>query len=234
MTTIARASSRARSSASMRRRNSRTIRAPMPTAIPTTSTSRGGSPSSSAPIRTIATPASPISMARTCRPWPAARRRPIVANEKYCTQPGAARRTGNLPSRRAQGVHSADDVVLTAMGPGAEQFHGRIDNTRVFRVMATALGLAPVRARDKGASRGSRHPRAEPIRRRRALLGVAVALLGARLARTSSSLTSTSSTRASAFAATNSPTRARAQGQAGHRCAATWRRRSKPKATSSC
>ena len=27
------------------------------------------------------------------------------------------------------------------MGPGAEQFHGRIDNTRVFRIMATALGL---------------------------------------------------------------------------------------------
>ena len=40
-----------------------------------------------------------------------------------------------------QGVHSADDVVLTAMGPGAEMFRGRIDNTRVFRVMATALGL---------------------------------------------------------------------------------------------
>ena len=39
------------------------------------------------------------------------------------------------------GVHAADDVVLTAMGPGAEQFRGRIDNTRVFRVMATALGL---------------------------------------------------------------------------------------------
>ena len=39
------------------------------------------------------------------------------------------------------GVHAADDVILTAMGPGAEQFRGRIENTRVFRVMATALGL---------------------------------------------------------------------------------------------
>ena len=28
------------------------------------------------------------------------------------------------------------------MGPGAELFRGRIDNTRVFKVMATALGLA--------------------------------------------------------------------------------------------
>jgi alkaline phosphatase len=67
----------------------------------------------------------------------------FIANEKYCTVPGAARRTGNLPPDAAQGVHSGDDVLLTAMGPGAEQFHGRIDNTRVFRAMATALGLAP-------------------------------------------------------------------------------------------
>ena len=37
----------------------------------------------------------------------------------------------------------ADDVVLTAIGPGAEQFHGRIDNTRVFRAMVGALGLGP-------------------------------------------------------------------------------------------
>ena len=65
-----------------------------------------------------------------------------VANEQYCV-PGAIRRTGNLPFGLNQGVHSADDVVLTAMGPGAELFRGRIDNTRVFRVMTTALGLAP-------------------------------------------------------------------------------------------
>ena len=65
-----------------------------------------------------------------------------VANEKYCNVPGAARRPGNLPFDQPQGVHSADDVVLTAMGPGAELFRGRIDNTRVFRNMVTALGLA--------------------------------------------------------------------------------------------
>jgi alkaline phosphatase len=67
--------------------------------------------------------------------------RDFVANEKYCNLPGAARRTGNLPLNVNAGVHAADDVVLTAMGPGAELFHGRIDNTRVFRIMATALGL---------------------------------------------------------------------------------------------
>src|SRR5882762_2697844 len=67
--------------------------------------------------------------------------RDFVANEKYCNMPGAARRTGNLPFNVNSGVHAADDVVLTASGPGAEMFHGRIDNTRVFRIMATALGL---------------------------------------------------------------------------------------------
>ena len=65
-----------------------------------------------------------------------------VANETFCT-PQAMRMQGNLPFTQPQGVHSADDVVLTAMGPGAELFRGRIDNTRVFRVMATALGLGP-------------------------------------------------------------------------------------------
>ena len=65
-----------------------------------------------------------------------------VANEKYCV-PGAVRRTGNLPFNMNSGVHAADDVVLTAMGPGAEQFRGRIDNTRIFRYITTALGLAP-------------------------------------------------------------------------------------------
>jgi alkaline phosphatase len=64
-----------------------------------------------------------------------------IANEENCKQPGALRRTGNLPFPVTAGVHAADDVVLTAMGPGAEQFRGRIDNTRVFRIMATALGL---------------------------------------------------------------------------------------------
>jgi alkaline phosphatase len=65
-----------------------------------------------------------------------------VVNEVFCT-PNATRMEGNLPFAAPQGVHAADDVVLTAMGPGAELFRGRIDNTRVFRVMADALGLAP-------------------------------------------------------------------------------------------
>ncbi|MEZ5853518.1 MAG: hypothetical protein R3D67_01765 [Hyphomicrobiaceae bacterium] len=51
------------------------------------------------------------------------------------------RRTGNLPVGARGGVHSGEDVVLTAVGPGASFFHGRIDNTRVFRGIVEALGL---------------------------------------------------------------------------------------------
>lgn len=65
-----------------------------------------------------------------------------VENPKDCERPGAVHITGNLPFDANSGVHSGDDVVLTAMGPGSEVFHGRLDNTRVFRAMATALGLA--------------------------------------------------------------------------------------------
>lgn len=65
---------------------------------------------------------------------------PAVANEVYCKR-GSARRIGNLPITSRNGVHAADDVVLTAMGPGADVLHGRRDNTFVFRAMARALGL---------------------------------------------------------------------------------------------
>lgn len=65
-----------------------------------------------------------------------------VANEAYC-KPGAARKIGNLPFTARNGVHAADDVILTAMGPGSDVLHGRIDNTFVFRAMARALGMGP-------------------------------------------------------------------------------------------
>lgn len=65
----------------------------------------------------------------------------IVANEANC-KPGTVRLFGNLPFDTPQGVHAGDDVILTAAGPGADQFHGQIDNTFVFRAIANALGLA--------------------------------------------------------------------------------------------
>jgi alkaline phosphatase len=67
-----------------------------------------------------------------------------VANEKHCGA-GATRIPGNLPMQIGAGVHAADDIILTAIGPGAEQFRGHMENTRVFRAIATALGLANAR-----------------------------------------------------------------------------------------
>ena len=64
-----------------------------------------------------------------------------VANEQNCSRPGAVRIEGNLPKDASSETHSGDDVLLTAMGPGSDAFHGRLDNTRVFRVMVNALGL---------------------------------------------------------------------------------------------
>ena len=65
-----------------------------------------------------------------------------VANEKYKDVPGAVFRLGNLPAYAARSVHSGEDVVLTAEGPGADRVRGQLDNTEVFRVMVEALGLA--------------------------------------------------------------------------------------------
>ncbi len=63
-----------------------------------------------------------------------------IANEVYCA-PGSARMQGNLPVSASSGIHSGDDGVLTAMGPGSERFRGHIENTRVFRIISQALGL---------------------------------------------------------------------------------------------
>ena len=64
------------------------------------------------------------------------------ANDKYKEVPGAVLRPGNLSSLVGASVHSGEDVIVTAMGPGSERVHGSMDNTEVFRVMADALGLA--------------------------------------------------------------------------------------------
>jgi alkaline phosphatase len=66
-----------------------------------------------------------------------------AANERYRAIPGALLRTGVLPRNADTGVHTADDVVLRAMGPGSEMAHGFMENTEVFRLIANALALAP-------------------------------------------------------------------------------------------
>lgn len=67
------------------------------------------------------------------------------ANAKYKDVPGAVLRLGNLPAMMNASVHSGEDVILTATGPGSDRVHGSLDNTEVFRVIADALGLAEKR-----------------------------------------------------------------------------------------
>ncbi|WP_339029205.1 alkaline phosphatase [Bradyrhizobium symbiodeficiens] len=64
------------------------------------------------------------------------------ANDKYKDVPGAVLRPGNLSAMIGASVHSGEDVILTATGPGSDGVRGSMDNTEVFRVMADALGLA--------------------------------------------------------------------------------------------
>jgi alkaline phosphatase len=72
---------------------------------------------------------------------PAAQPGTFKANEQYKDVPGAVLRFGNLPAMINASVHSGEDVILTAAGPGSERVHGQMDNTDVFRVMVEALGL---------------------------------------------------------------------------------------------
>jgi alkaline phosphatase len=65
-----------------------------------------------------------------------------IANPKYIQlQEDAIHVGGNLPSHQDVGVHTADDAVLNATGPGSEKFKGFMDNTEVFKVMVQTLGL---------------------------------------------------------------------------------------------
>lgn len=48
---------------------------------------------------------------------------------------------GNLPRNEPQGVHTVDDLVVTARGPNADEIKGFMNSTEIFRVMAEALAL---------------------------------------------------------------------------------------------
>lgn len=63
-----------------------------------------------------------------------------LANPETC-EPTATQRAGLLPFTAGSGVHSGEDAILTAIGPGSELFQGHMPNTRVFQVIATTLGL---------------------------------------------------------------------------------------------
>lgn len=64
-----------------------------------------------------------------------------VADETYAKSEGGHFVEGNLPRNESQGVHTVDDLVVTARGPNSEQIRGFMNSTEVFRVMAEALAL---------------------------------------------------------------------------------------------
>ncbi|WP_251454298.1 alkaline phosphatase [Veillonella intestinalis] len=66
----------------------------------------------------------------------------VIANPKRAPQ-GARLVEGSLPTTTGETseVHSADDVVLMAQGPGSEYFSGVMDNTEVFFGILRALGI---------------------------------------------------------------------------------------------
>ncbi len=74
-----------------------------------------------------------------------------IANAAYKDIPGAVLRVGNLPRNADTGVHSVDDMIVQAAGPGAERIHGYMDNTELFRVIADSLSLG----HGQGAGQGS-------------------------------------------------------------------------------
>jgi alkaline phosphatase len=84
-----------------------------------------------------------------------------VANEQYKDAPGAMLRIGNLPRSADTGTHTADDALLTAAGPGSEEFHGFMENVEVFRVMVDALGLGPQPAKVIGTPAKAKVPAAQ-------------------------------------------------------------------------
>lgn len=59
--------------------------------------------------------------------------------------PNGELQIGNIPSNSTSGVHTMEDVPLTASGPGSQLLKGVYDNTEVFFAMVHALGLNPVK-----------------------------------------------------------------------------------------
>jgi alkaline phosphatase len=68
-------------------------------------------------------------------------KRELYSQRFTATSPASMLRIGNLPRMVGSSLHSGEDVIVTAAGPGSERVRGQIENTEVFRIMAEALGL---------------------------------------------------------------------------------------------
>jgi alkaline phosphatase len=68
-----------------------------------------------------------------------------AATANIARAPDGVMYRGNIPVNESQEVHTADDVPLSAAGPGADYFKGVMDNTEVFFGIVRALGLDPTK-----------------------------------------------------------------------------------------
>ncbi|BAI75640.1 alkaline phosphatase (plasmid) [Azospirillum sp. B510] len=69
-----------------------------------------------------------------------------VANEAYKSVPGAVFVQGNIPRDEDSGVHAVDDVVLQAIGPGADGLRGYMEQSDVYKVLADVFALGTPKA----------------------------------------------------------------------------------------
>jgi alkaline phosphatase len=53
---------------------------------------------------------------------------------------GVERGADIVPAMKVEGHHNAEEVLVSAMGPGSEQVHGYFPNTRLFQIMLKAYG----------------------------------------------------------------------------------------------
>lgn len=56
---------------------------------------------------------------------------------------------GNIPYNESQEVHSADDILLNAMGPGSEYFNGVMTTPRYSSVWLEPLALTEPKTNKK-------------------------------------------------------------------------------------
>lgn len=66
-----------------------------------------------------------------------------VANEAYKNVAGAVLREGNLPKDSDTAVHSVDDMIVQAQGPGADAIRGYMENSDLFKIIVDTLAIKP-------------------------------------------------------------------------------------------
>jgi alkaline phosphatase len=68
---------------------------------------------------------------------------PILTGLDEWKKTHTAKEMIQIPAMRVGGSHTGEEVVVAAQGPGADQVHGFMPNTRLFDIMMNAYGWKP-------------------------------------------------------------------------------------------